>query len=275
MAWGCAVYDSELLSDDSGLSGSGNAGAQSGRGGMAAGGTSAGKGNTGGGKANGGTGSTNGGTPVVEGGAPTEEGGVGNEPLAGSGGVASGAGGGGGKGGSAGKGGGGGSAGTAPTLKCSDHPLTSKTTWAEAASISSLGNGMESDGLYNPPTHLADGLLDERWSSGKPQSGDEWIQIDFGAEVTLSQITLQLGTNPNDWPRGYAIRVSNLDAATNVAAFSAPVLASGVGATATDVAVSLAEPVSGQYLLVRQTGVNPVGVTSWWTIAEVLVGCVD
>jgi hypothetical protein len=279
MVWGCVVYDSELVSDDSGLSGNGNTGAESGRAGMAAGGTSsAGKGGTGGGKANGGTGSTSGGMPMVDGGAPAEDGGVGNEPMAGTGGSGvsgGGVGGSAGNGGSAGKGGSGGSAGNPSTVKCSDHPLTLKTTWEAAASISSLGNGMESDGLYNPPSHLTDANLSERWSTGKAQSGDEWFQIDFGAEVTLSQITMQLGTNPNDWPRGYAIRVSNLDAVTNVAAFSAPVLASGVGAMSTDVVVSLADPVNGRYLLVRQTGVVEPPAMSWWTIAEVLVGCVD
>jgi hypothetical protein len=93
--------------------------------------------------------------------------------------------------------------------------------------------------------------------------------------VTLSQVTLQLGTNPNDWPRAYAIRVSNLDAVSNVAAFSAPVLASGAGAMSTDVVVSLADPVNGRYLLVRQTGVVEAPAMSWWTIAEVLVGSVD
>jgi hypothetical protein len=282
MAWGCVVYDSELLSDDSGLSGSGNTGAESGRAGMGSGGaSSAGKASTGGGKANGGTGSTTGGTPMIEGGAPAEEGGAGNEPMAGtggggvSGGGTGGAGGKGGSAGSAGKGGGGGSAGTPSTVKCSDHPLTLKSTWTDAASISSLGNGMESDGLYNPPEHLTDALPNERWSTGKPQSGDEWIQIDFGAVVTLSQITMQIGSNINDWPRGYAIRVSNLDAVSNVAAFSAPVLASGAGAASTDVVVSLAEPVEGRYLLVRQTGVVEPPAMSWWTITEVLVGCVD
>ncbi len=278
--WGCVVYDSDLVAGDNGLSGSGNTGAEPGAGMSAGAASSGGKATTSGGKANGGTFSS-GGMPMVEGGAPAEEGGAGNEPMAGSGGsgAASGAGGAGGSGGgsagSGGKGGAGGSGGSPTTVKCSDHPLTLKSIWVGAASISSLGDGMESDGLYNPPAHLTDGLLNERWSSGKPQSGDEWIQIDFGAEVTLSQITLQLGTNPNDWPRGYAVRVSNLDALANVEAFNAPVLASGVGAMATDVVVSLADPVEGQYLLVRQTGVNPMGVTSWWTVAEVLVGCVD
>jgi hypothetical protein len=280
------VYDSGLVSDNSGLSGSGNTGAESGRAGMASGGVGAGgKASTDGGKANGGTGSTSGGMPMVDGGAPAEEGGAGPEPMAGTGGSAgsggvggtSGAGGSGGKtsGGSGGKGGSGGSGGTPSTIKCSDHPLTLKSTWGEAASSSSLGNGMESDGLYNPPSHLTDGNINERWSTGKPQSGDEWFQIDFGAEVTLSQITMQLGSNPNDWPRGYAIRVSNLDAVSNVAAFSAPVLANGVGAMSTDVVVSLPDPVTGRYLLVRQTGVVEAPAESWWTIAELLVGCVD
>ena len=277
------VYDSELVSDD-GLSGSGNTGAESGRAGMAAGGSSAGKAGTAGGKSNGGTGSTSGGTPMVDGGAPAEEGGAGNEPMAGTGGSCVSGGGAdvpagkGGSAGSAGRGGmgdSGGSGGNPSTVKCSDHPLTLKTTWTGAASTSSLGNGMESDGLYNPPAHLIDALPNERWSSGKAQSGDEWIQIDFGEVVTLSQVTMQLGTNPNDWPRGYAIRVSNLDAVSNVAAFSAPVLASGVGAMSMDVVVSLDDPVEGRYLLVRQTGVVEAPATSWWTITEVLVGCVD
>lgn len=40
-------------------------------------------------------------------------------------------------------------------------------------------------------------------------------------------------------------------------------------------AITLASPITGRNLTVRQTGANPVDSTSWWTIAEVLVARAD
>jgi hypothetical protein len=225
---------------------------------------------------------TAGSAPSNEGGAGTmtmggsdsmpEEGGQGNEAgenAAGSAGAPGGAQNGGSGGATtAGTSGSGGTGGATPVL-CADHPLSAKATWIATASASSVGDGTEADGLYNPPEHLTDGKFNERWSSGKPQLGDEWIEIDFGVQVTLSNITLNVGNDTGDYPRAYAVRVSN-----KVQDFMAPVRAMDDGMPGNTV-ISLPAPVTGRYLLVRQTGMNEAMVSAWWTIAEVLVTCQD
>jgi hypothetical protein len=126
---------------------------------------------------------------------------------------------------------------------------------------------MESDVLYNPAAHMLDGNLSERWSSGKQQSGDEWIQIDFGKVVTLSDITLQHGSDTADFPVAYAVRVSNTSGD-----FTATVRASGSGATGAQLVIMLATPATGRYLTIRQTGATDF---EWWSIAELQVTCSD
>jgi hypothetical protein len=168
--------------------------------------------------------------------------------------------------GSAGKGGNGGTGGSS-AVTCSSNPLSARGTWVATASHSSLGNGMESDALYNPASHMLDGALAERWSTGKQQSGDEWIQIDFGKVVTLSDITLQQGNDPGDFPIAYAVRVSN-----NSGDFNATVRANGAGANGAQVVIALAAPATGRYLTIRQTGASTF---EWWSIGELQVACSD
>lgn len=194
----------------------------------------------------------------------------------GSGGVGGGQAGGGGsdEGGSAGTGGKAGAGGTGgagePTVTCATKPLTARNTWVATASHESIGNGMESDGLYNPASHLLDSSMSERWSSGKPQNGDEWLQIDFGAAVTLSRVTMQHGTGTDaaDYARSYTLRVSN-----TAQDFNATVRAMGTGALQTATIVNLPAPATGRYLTIRQTGIADAG--EWWSIAELQVACVD
>jgi hypothetical protein len=78
-------------------------------------------------------------------------------------------------GGAAGGGGGGlgasgGFAGVSATgLRCSDHPLTAKTTWVATASSYFIGNTQEL------PMLAIDGNPTTRWSSGQDQAGGEWL----------------------------------------------------------------------------------------------------
>jgi hypothetical protein len=269
LVWGCTVYDSGLLPASGGQSGSGGTstgGSQGGEGNGAGNGTlpSAGKtpaGGTEGVGEGGAPGTSSGGAGAVP-----SEGGTGNEAGEDSTGGVAGSGGGG-TAGASGQGGSGGTGGSTPAVVCADQPLSDKTTWVATASSFSEGSGVETDGLYNPPMHMTDGKFGERWSSGKSQMGDEWIQIDFGVVVNLSNVTLNVNNDTADYPRKYALRVSNKNED-----FAAPVRASGDGMPG-NLVVSLASPVSGRYLTVRQTGVNEPDVTSWWTIAEVLVTC--
>jgi hypothetical protein len=171
----------------------------------------------------------------------------------------------GGSGGSAGSSGSGGSGGAPPIAKCADHPIPVKSTWVATASISSLGTGA----FYDPPAQMTDGLYTTFWSSGKAQSGDEWIQIDFGVVVNLTKLTLNIDGTPNDYPHTYAVRISN-----ETGDFAAEVKASGDGAPGNTV-VNFPAPVTGRYLTVRQTGMNIGPPNAWWSITEVLVDCSD
>jgi len=289
LVWGCAVYDSGLVpTDDSLISNGGNSPSTSGKGSTNESGSStadAGKTTTtpGGKSSTGEAGTATAGTSMSaeagDGGeAPTGTGGT-SGGNGGAGGSKAGAGGtagttgGGGKGGTGGTAGtnGGGSGGSAPVAKCADHPITLETTWTPTASIFSPGNGMESDGLYNPPSHMTDGNSGERWSTGAPQAGGEWIQIDFGAPVSITQLTLQVsGGDAKDYPRAYAVRLSD----TSAGALTAAVRASGAGVSGSTV-ISWPAPITGQFLSVTQTGMDVLPDTSWWTIAEVLVSCTD
>lgn len=169
--------------------------------------------------------------------------------------------------GSGGKAGSGGTGGTGPAVTCSSNPLSAQSSWIITASHSSLGNGMESDALYNPTSHMVDDDLSERWSTGKSQSGDEWMQVDFGKVVTLSDVTLQHGEDIADYPRNYAVRVSNASQD-----FNATVRASGAGTEQAALAIALPALATGRYLTIRQTGAVE---GKWWSIAELQVSCSD
>jgi hypothetical protein len=157
-----------------------------------------------------------------------------------------------------------GTAGAQPVPRCEDLPIPPKSAWMVAASSSSLGNGSEADPLYNPPRHVIDGTIDERWASGLPQEAGQWFHIDFGATAAISEVTLQQGTDLDDYPRGYEISLSYRHTD-----FEAVASASGQGASVSETVIPLEKVSIGRYMLIRQTGNAP----RWWSIAEVDVAC--
>jgi hypothetical protein len=147
-------------------------------------------------------------------------------------------------------------------VTCDDAPVPLKGSWRASASHSSLGMGEE---YYNPPENLMD-LSNKRWSTGKPQAGDEWFQIDFGTSSAVRELSMTLNSDDaDDFPRNYQVKSSDqpLD-------FSAEIRASGAGALGQTLTITLAEPVKGRYLLVQQKGKDP---TSWWSVSELSVSC--
>ncbi|HEX2875093.1 MAG TPA: discoidin domain-containing protein [Polyangiaceae bacterium] len=183
--------------------------------------------------------------------AGTASGGTGGA-SAGAGGKASGGAGGkasGGTGGTAGAGGGG-------NAMCAGTTLPAKGTWTATASAS--------DPAYLPPKVL-DGDNGTRWATGTKQVGGEWLQIDFGAIVTVNEITLH--TNNGDFFRHYEVRMSNTSQD-----FAAPILKEADGVTGT-IVIPLAQAKAGQYLTIRQTGMVAAGETAWWSLHEVNVAC--
>ena len=176
---------------------------------------------------------------------------AGNEAIAGAGG----------RGANAGSGGAdsGGTAGEAePRSKtpCEDDPITPRAEWVASASHHFAGD---------LPANLIDDTL-ARWSSGKPQSGDEWIQIDFGTAVAVRVVTLQQDDDPNDYPRMYSVSLS--DTAQNL---TASALASGEGTSGASTLTTFSSPHVGRYLVVKQLGMS----VSWWSVDELQVSCTD
>lgn len=154
-----------------------------------------------------------------------------------------------------------------PVVHCADFPITDKSRWTVTPFHSSLGNGEESDPLYNPGKHLVDGSTKERWASGTPQQAEgQWIDIDFGRTVALSELTFEQGMDLQDYPRGYAISMSNKHTD-----FSQVPCTRGEGASVSETVVPLGELQVGRYLMIRQTG----KALSWWSIAELDVACHD
>jgi hypothetical protein len=292
LAWGCTVYDAGLMPDGTQLTGgeSGKAGTSGSKAGAGVGATTA-SGATAGvsGIAGMGADSSSGTFSMIMGGsAPNEAGagGDGSEPTSGGAAGTGGSGGMGGKAGSGGASGGGGSGGNGGSggavsmPKCADHPITMKTKWVATASIYSKGTGVETDGLYNPPSHMTDGDFMERWSTGQAQAGGEWIQIDFGASVSITQLTLNVSGDTGDYPRSYEVRVSDKSVCDltrmpvdKICDATIPVSSMGDGAPGNTV-VTWFKPVTGRYLNVQQTAKNVMNAP-WWSIAEVLVTCTD
>ena len=215
------------------------------------GGGSAGQGGGGGGTG-GGDGGTGGGGM---GGGGTGGGGTGGKASGGAGGV-------GGTAGSGGKasGGSGGSGGSGSVQTCAMRPIPAKSSWKLSASHS------QPDG-YEPVGNTHDGNLTNRWSTGKDQSGNEWLQIDFGVEVQITKLTLVLGSSVNDYPRMYQTRISNTAGNT----VSEPV-ASGSGQASTDTIMNFPEKTRGRYVRISQHG---TANALWWSVAEIQTECAD
>jgi hypothetical protein len=130
------------------------------------------------------------------------------------------------------------------------------------ASHSSLGVGEE---FYNPPEYVMDLSL-KRWSTGKIQAGDEWLQVDLGATAAVRELTFTLRPDDaEDYPRSYEIVIS--DEPLNQDGLPA---ASGVGALGQTLVVTLPELVMGRFVLVKQKGKDPL---NWWSVAELSVRC--
>ena len=194
--------------------------------------------------------------------AGTASGGAAGTASGGTGGASAGAGGkaSGGNGGSGGKAGGGAGgmagAGGGGNAMCAGTTLPAKATWTATASAS--------DPAYLPPKVL-DGDNGTRWSTGSKMVGGEWLQIDFGAVVTLNEVTLH--TNNGDFFRHYELRLSNTSQD-----FAAAILKEADGVTGT-IVVPLAQAKAGRYLTIRQTGMLEAGETAWWSLHEVNVAC--
>ena len=146
-------------------------------------------------------------------------------------------------------------------VACQAAPIPAKSSWHASASHSSVGVG-EYD---NKPEYLMDQSM-KRWSTGKGQAGDEWLQVDLGVSAAVRELTFTLNADDaEDYPRIYQVKIS--DKALD---FNGPIRASGSGALAQTLTVTLAEPVKGRYVLVLQKG---KAADYWWSVSELTATC--
>jgi hypothetical protein len=147
-----------------------------------------------------------------------------------------------------------GAGGQAGTDLCSLDPIPLKGSWRADASDAK-----------DPVENLMD-LSPARWTTGKPQAGNEWIEIDFGASAAVREISMTLADDDaQDYPRHYEVLLS--DTPHNM---EGAVLASGMGALGQTTVVTFDAPLVGRYLIVRQTGMDPM---MWWSISELTAKC--
>lgn len=88
--------------------------------------------------------------------------------------------------------------------------------------------------------------------------GNESFRLDLGAARPVSQVVLDTGDYPTDFPARYVLEVST--ALPNYRA-----VATGTGAAVT---TSQFSQVMARYIRIRQTGTTPV---FWWSISEISV----
>ena len=148
-------------------------------------------------------------------------------------------------------------AGAPSVTHCADNPITAEASWTPTAS--------PTDPKY-PPSAVIDGTS-ARWTTGVPQAGGQWLQIDFGKPVGIRRVNLQQGmTYGNDYPRGYQVVVSNTS--ENL---KGPIATTGVGMSGVTTTIVLPQVLVGRYLLIEQTDTS----LSWWSIEEIEVSCFD
>jgi len=102
-----------------------------------------------------------------------------------------------------------------------------------------------------------DGDPATRWSTRETQRSGQWFMADMGVERPIAKITLDAGSEGEDYPRGYEVYVSS-----DPNDWGAPV-AAGEGSSQV-VEISF-PPTTGRYVKIIQTGQHS---QMWWSICE-------
>ncbi|HEX3694125.1 MAG TPA: discoidin domain-containing protein [Polyangia bacterium] len=118
----------------------------------------------------------------------------------------------------------------------------------------------------DPPGNAVDGVATTRWSTGVPQAPGLNYQIDFGGFVQLSELRLDTGGSPGDYPRGYQVMASsdNFDFSNVIASDSPGDVAPPNSVTTIDF-----PPTALRGLIIQMTGTSG----SWWSIHELTATC--
>ncbi|HEX4346355.1 MAG TPA: discoidin domain-containing protein [Vicinamibacterales bacterium] len=109
-------------------------------------------------------------------------------------------------------------------------------------------------------TNVVDDVIGDRWSTGTNQVPGQYLQIDFGGTVSLTQVILDASNNAGDYPRGYDIGLS-----ANGTSFTSV----GTGAPTAAVVTVNFGAAQGRYLRINQTATANV----WWSINELHLAC--
>ena len=104
-----------------------------------------------------------------------------------------------------------------------------------------------------------DGKEDTRWISTVQKPG-QWVLVDLGAIYEVTKVTLRNAANPNDFPRGYQLFLSNDKDNSGVS------IAEGQGSPGETV-ISI-PATSGRFLKMVQTGTDP---KLCWSIHEIKI----
>lgn len=105
-----------------------------------------------------------------------------------------------------------------------------------------------------------DNSASTRWTTNTAQTSGQWLTIDLGRDSSFDTISLVADASPNDYPRGYAVYVSN-----DGSNWGSPIATGSGNDATTDITFS---DVSAKYIRVEQTGSDD---RLWWSIHELLV----
>jgi hypothetical protein len=126
----------------------------------------------------------------------------------------------------------------------------SRARWTAIASVSSP---------HDLPGNALDGKC-TRWTSGTPQTADQWFQVDLGRKRFFRRLVLDSSGWAKDYPRGYAVYLSNTGTDWEN---QAPV-ASGSGNGPVTM-ITLTRPVMARFVRIVQIGTDR---ECWWSIHE-------
>jgi hypothetical protein len=130
--------------------------------------------------------------------------------------------------------------------------------WTASASASSS---------VNPPSYAIDGLQPTRWSTGVPQAVGQYLQLDFGGFVMLSQLTIVhtfVADGKDDYARGLDVLVS-YDGVDFSRTLASATWSADPGTVTIDFPAHAA-----RYLRLR---LSQGATTSWWSIHDLTLGC--
>jgi hypothetical protein len=128
-----------------------------------------------------------------------------------------------------------------------DDDALNPQNWTATASNSNAGDEVED---------AFDGALGTRWSSGKPQTGDEWYQLDLGSIACISSLWLVSGGG--DAASALTLEVS-VDGVEYVAVWK------GAGSAVSEIQFPAH---SARFVRIKQVG---NGGANWWSIQEIEV----